>query len=202
MFYLFNTYHLYVKNISKHLANCSFLYFVLLIFQVWFQNRRSRLRRASLASSSVHHPVIKKDDVEHSRFQPSQVTDLSVIDRKRKTPCDIVEVDQLEPPFKKTIAVPPTFFVDFLSRSSRSTSDSTTTSSDRHNSDVIQPEYRTPRDSTHGAISRLMSVDFLSRSSRSPSPSTSMYNGEHLHRTPASFYTPMGYHPYVFYFTL
>ena len=170
---------------------------ILLIFQVWFQNRRSRLRRASLASRSVPLHIIKKDVVDH----PSQVIDLSVITRKRKTPCDIVEVDQTTPPAKKMNVVSSSFSVDFLSRSSRSTSDSTMTSPGLHHlyRGVIQLQHRTPRDSTNGATSPLMSVDFLSRSSRSPSPSTSRYNAEHLYRTPPSFYTPMGHHPHDFY---
>nr|BAD72873.1 homeobox protein [Hemicentrotus pulcherrimus] len=171
---------------------------------VWFQNRRSRLRRASFVPSSVHQPVIKKDDVDHPRIQPSQVIDLSAIGRKRKRSCDTVEVDQTTPPFKKMNIVSSTFSVDFLSRSSRSTSDSTMTSSGRHHlyRDVIQLQQKTPRDPTKGATSPLMSVDFLSRSSRSPSPSTSRYNAEHLYRTPSSFSTLMGYHPYVFYVNL
>ncbi|XP_790793.1 paired mesoderm homeobox protein 2A [Strongylocentrotus purpuratus] len=172
---------------------------------VWFQNRRSRLRRASLVSSSTHQPVIKKDDIGHPRIQPAQlVIDLAVIGRKRKTMCDIVDVDQTTPPTKKMNIVSPAFSVDFLSRSSRSTSDSTMPSSDRHHlyRDVTQLQQKTPRDWTKGATSPMMSVDFLSRSSRSPSPSTSRYNAEHLYRTPSSFSTPMGYHPYVFYVNL
>eukprot|EP00057_Strongylocentrotus_purpuratus_P033271 XP_790816.1 PREDICTED: homeobox protein ceh-37-like [Strongylocentrotus purpuratus] len=170
----------------------------------WFQNRRTRLRRASLLSSSAYQPVIKKDNVDHPRIQPTQVIDLAVIGRKRKTMCDIVDVDQTTPPTKKKNIVSPAFSVDYLSRSSRSTSDSTMPSSGRHHlyRDVIQLQQKTPRDWTKGATSRLMSVDFLSRSSRSPSSSTSRYSAEHLYRTPSSFSTPMGYHPYVFYVNL
>ncbi|NP_999673.2 paired class homeodomain repressor [Strongylocentrotus purpuratus] len=171
---------------------------------VWFQNRRARLRRASLVSSSAHQPVIKKDDIDHPRIQPARVIDLAVIGRKRKRSCDTVEVDQTTPPTKKMNSVSPTFSVDFLSRSSRSRSDSTMPSSGRHHlhHDVIQLQHKSPHDSTKGAKSPLMSVDFLSRSSRSPSPSKSRYNAEHLYRTPSSFSTPMGYHPYVFYVNL
>ena len=174
------------------------------VIQVWFGNRRSRLRRDSLVSRSARLPVIEKDDVGHRRIQPSEIVDFSAIGRKRKTPCDIVELDQTPPPTKKMNIVSSSFSVNFLSRSSRSTSDSTTTSSGLHHlyRDAIQLQHRTPRDSTNGATSPLMSVDFLSRSSRSPFPSTSRYNAEHLYRTPPSFYTPMGHHPYVFYVDL
>lgn len=172
---------------------------------VWFQNRRSGLRRALLFQArAAHQPVIKKDDIDHPRIQPSQVIDLAVIGRKRKRSCDTVEVDQTTPPTKKMNIVSSTLSFDFFSRSSRSRSDSTMPSSGRHHvyRDVIQLQHMTPRDWTKGATSPLMSVDFLSRSSRSPSPSTSRYNAEHLYRTPSSFSTPMGYHPYVFYVNL
>ncbi|XP_063951625.1 diencephalon/mesencephalon homeobox protein 1-like [Lytechinus pictus] len=162
---------------------------------VWFQNRRARVRRASLVLCSAHQPVIKKD-VYNPRLQPSNEVDLSAVSRKRKTPCDADEVNQTTPPTKKLGVVSSKFSVDFLAKSSRSTSESTTVSSDPHLQfhGVTQLHCTTSRDSTKGATSPLMSVDFLSRSSRSPSPSSA----EYLHRTPSSFYTPMGYHPYVF----
>nr|QEQ51102.1 paired class homeodomain repressor [Heliocidaris erythrogramma] len=136
--------------IAEKIATSSTLY------HVWFQNRRSRLRRASLVSSTAYQQLIKKDNVDHPRFRPSQVIDLSVIGRKRKIPCGSVEVDQITPPIKKMNMVSSTYSVDFLSRSSRSTSDSTMTSSGRHPlyRDVIQLQHRTPRDSTNGATSR------------------------------------------------
>nr|XP_054766942.1 dorsal root ganglia homeobox protein-like [Lytechinus pictus] len=162
---------------------------------VWFQNRRARVRRASLVSCSAHQPVIKKD-VYNPRLQPSNEVDLSAVSRKRKTPCDADEVNQTTSPTKKLRVVSSKFSVDFLAESSRSTSESSTVSSDPHLQchGVTQLHCTTSRDSTKGATSPLMSVDLLPRSSRSPSPSSA----EYLHRTPSSFYTPMGYHPYVF----
>nr|XP_054766782.1 paired mesoderm homeobox protein 2A-like [Lytechinus pictus] len=162
---------------------------------VWFQNRRARIRRASLVSCSAHQPVIKKDVNNYPRLRPSNEVNLSFVSSKRKTPCDVDEVNQTTPPSKKLGVVSSKFSVDFLAESSRSTSESTTVSSDPHLQchGVTQLHCTTSRDSTKGATSPLMSVDFLSRSSRSP-PSSA----EYLHRTPSSFYTPMGYHPYVF----
>ncbi|XP_041457432.1 homeobox protein ceh-37-like [Lytechinus variegatus] len=162
---------------------------------VWFQNRRARVRRASLVSCSAHQPQVEKD-VDNPRRQPSNEVDLSFVRRKRKTLCDVDEVNQTTPPTKKLGVVSSKFSVDFLAESSRSTSESTTVSSDPHLQchGVTQLHRTTSRDSTKGATtSPLMSVDFLSRSSRSP-PS----RAEYLHRTPSSFYTPMSYHPYVF----
>ncbi|XP_063951627.1 uncharacterized protein LOC129283664 [Lytechinus pictus] len=117
---------------------------------------------------------------------------------KRKTPCDADEVNQTTPPTKKLGVVSSKFSVDFLAESSRSTSESTTVSLDPHLQchGVTQLHCTTSRDSTKGATSPLMQQrnrDSLSRSSHSPSPSSA----EYLHRTPSSFYTPMGYHPYM-----
>nr|XP_054775345.1 uncharacterized protein LOC129283664 [Lytechinus pictus] len=119
-------------------------------------------------SCSAHQPVIKKD-VNNPRLRPSHEVNLSFVSSKRKTPCDVNEVNQTTPPTKKSGVVSSKFSVDFLAESSRSTSELTTVSSDPHLQchGVTQLHCTTSRHSTKGATSPLMSVNFLSRSSRS-----------------------------------
>ena len=119
--------------------------------------------------------------------------------RKRKSPCDIIDLENPTPPAKKLVTVPPSMSVDFLSRSSRSLESSSPASPDYRSSEcgAIHLQQTTSRDTHRGATSPLMSVDFLARSSRSP----------HAHRTAAgtefAFAAPVGLGhpscPYVYY---
>ena len=135
------------------------LYF--LYFQVWFQNRRARLRRTSPKAMSDQLPATKTCVNDSS---------VSFINRKRKFPCDIVDLDNLTPASKKLVTVPPSMAVDFLSRSSRSPGSTSPAPPDHYSSEcgAIHLQQTTSRDTHRTATSPLMSVDFLAHSSRSP----------------------------------
>ncbi|XP_071499583.1 uncharacterized protein [Diadema antillarum] len=126
--------------------------------QVWFQNRRSRVRRASLNSLSTR-PDIRGNQIN----RPSDVEgpeSSSKEKRKRSTECDVIDQENTSPPKKLTINASP-MSVDFLSRSSRSPGSwSTFRISDER--DIISLRQTTSHQKQQGATNPLMSVDFLS----------------------------------------
>ena len=124
---------------------------------------------------------------------------ISAASRKRKSPCDIIDLETTTPPAQKLITVPPSMSVDFLSRSSRSPESSSPASPGYRSSEcgVIHLHQTTSRDTHRGATSPLMSVDFLARSSRSPHTHR---NAVGLPGTEFAFTAPVGLgHPYVYY---
>ncbi|XP_071499578.1 uncharacterized protein [Diadema antillarum] len=160
--------------------------------QVWFQNRRSRLRRASLNSLSA------RPDISYNQINRS--TDIkgtessSTRKRKRSTECDVIDQENTTPPKKSAINDSP-MSVDFLSRSSRSPDSwSTFRISEEH--DVINLPQTTSHRKQQGATNPLMSVDFLSRSSRPTSSYPSPYREGSLQHIQSPFC--MFSHPYVF----
>ncbi|XP_072163947.1 homeobox protein Mix.2-like [Diadema setosum] len=156
--------------------------------QVWFQNRRSRLRRASLNSLSA------RPDISDKKI--NRLSDIAGPQRKRKrsTECDVIDQENTPPPKKFAINDSP-MSVDFLSRSSRSP-DSWSTFCISDERDVINLQQTTSHRKQQGATNPLMSVDFLSRSSRPTSSYPSPYRQGSLHHSPSPFY--MFSHPYVF----
>ena len=116
--------------------------------------------------------------------------------RKRKSPCDIIDLENPTPPAKKLVTVPPSMSVDFLSRSSRSPESSSPASPGYRSSEygVIHLQQTTSRDTHRGATSPLMSVDFLARSSRSP------HTPRVAAGTESAFAAPVGLgHPHLYY---
>ncbi|XP_072163933.1 uncharacterized protein [Diadema setosum] len=160
--------------------------------QVWFQNRRSRLRRASLNSLSArpgisHNQIVRSTDIEGPESS-------SRGKHKRSTECDVIDQENTPPPKKLAINDSP-MSIDFLSRSSRSPGSwSTFRISDER--DIMSLQQTTSHRKQQGATNPLMSVDFLSRSSRPTSPFPSPYREGSLHHSPSPFY--MFSHPYVF----
>ncbi|XP_072163945.1 uncharacterized protein [Diadema setosum] len=160
--------------------------------QVWFQNRRSRLRRASLNSLSARPDIRdKKIDIPSDIAGPQFA---SKGKRKRSTECDVIDQENTPPPKKFAINDSP-MSVDFLSRSSRSP-DSWSTFRISEERDVINLQQTTSHRKQQGATNPLMSVDFLSRSSRPTSSYPSPYREGSLYHTPSPFH--MFGHPYVF----
>ncbi|XP_071499593.1 uncharacterized protein [Diadema antillarum] len=153
--------------------------------QVWFQNRRSRLRRASLNSLST-----RLDTNNQIKGPESSSTGK----RKRSTECDVID-HQNTPPPKKFAINDSAMSVDFLSRSSRP-SDSWSTFRISDERDVINLPQTTSHRKQQGATNPLMSVDFLSRSSRPTSSYSSPYREVSLHHSLSPFY--LLDHPYVF----
>ncbi|XP_072163940.1 uncharacterized protein [Diadema setosum] len=159
--------------------------------QVWFQNRRSRLRRASLNSLSTrldtNNQINRPSDIEGPESSCKGK-------RKRSTKCDVI--DQENTPSPKKFAINDSAMsVDFLSRSSRSP-DSWSTFRISEECDVITLQHTTSHRKQQGATNPLMSVDFLSRSSRPTSSYPSPYREGSLYHSPSPFY--MFGHPYVF----
>ena len=122
--------------------------------------------------------------------------------RKRKSPCDIVDLENTTPPAKKLVTVRPSMSVDFLSRScSRSPESSSPASPGYRSSEcgAIHLHQTTSRDTHRGATSPLMSVDFLARSSRSPHTHRTAYGIEFASTAPVGLGHPYAY--YILYWT-
>ena len=121
----------------------------------------------------------------------------STTNRKRKSRCDIVDLENQTPPAKKLAIVPPSIMsVDFLSRSSRTSESSSPSSPGSRNLECGAIYLQQPATSlSHpGATSPLMSIDFLARSSRSPCTHRPLVEMEF------AFTAPVGLsHPYVDY---
>ncbi|XP_071485446.1 uncharacterized protein [Diadema antillarum] len=160
--------------------------------QVWFQNRRSRLCRASLNSLSA------RPDVSYNQIdRPTDIKGTessSTRKRKRSTECDVIDQENTPPPKKLAINDSP-MSIDFLSRSSRSP-DSWSTFRISDERDILSLQQTTSHRKRQGATNPLMSVDFLSRSSRPTSSYPSPYREGSLYHSPSPFY--MVGHPYVF----
>ncbi|XP_071485445.1 uncharacterized protein [Diadema antillarum] len=160
--------------------------------QVWFQNRRSRLRRASLNSLSAR-PDTRDNQINRSTDIKGTESS-STRNRKRSTECDVIDQENTPPPKKLAINDSP-MSVNFLSRSSRSPGSwSTFRISDER--DTLSLQQTTSHQKRQGATNPLMSVDFLSRSSRPTSSYPSPYREGSLYHSPSPFY--MVGHPYVF----
>ncbi|XP_071485451.1 uncharacterized protein [Diadema antillarum] len=160
--------------------------------QVWFQNRRSRLRRASLNSLSA-----QPDTSDNQINRPTDIKGTessSTGKRKRSTECDVIDQENTPPPKKSAINDSP-MSIDFLSRSSRSPG-SWSTFRISQERDIISLQQTTSHRKQQGATNPLMSVDFLSRSSRPTSSYPSQYREGSLYHSPSPFYV-FG-HPYVF----
>ncbi|XP_071485441.1 uncharacterized protein [Diadema antillarum] len=160
--------------------------------QVWFQNRRSRLRRASLNSLSTrldtNNQINRPSDIEGPESS-------STGKRKRSTECDVID-HQNTPPPKKVAINDSAMSVDFLSRSSRSP-DSWSTFRISDERDILSLQQTTSHRKRQGATNPLMSVDFLSRSSRPTSSYPSPYHEGSLYHSPSPFY--MFGHPCAFF---
>ncbi|XP_072163943.1 uncharacterized protein [Diadema setosum] len=158
--------------------------------QVWFQNRRSRLRRASLNSLSTrldtNNQINRPSDIEGPESS-------STGKRKRSTECDVIDHQNTLPP-KKFAINESAMSVDFLSRRSRP-SDPWSTFRTSDERDVINLPQTTSHRKQQGATNPLMSVDFLSRSSQPTSSYPSPYREWSLYHSPSPFY--MVDHPYV-----
>ena len=148
-------------------------------FQVWFQNRRARLRRTSLKAMSAQ--------------QPADLSTVFATNRKRKSPCEVVELENSGPPSKKLVTVSPSMSVDFLSRSSRSPESSSSASPRSSECGAIHLQERTSRGTHRCATSPLMSVDFLARSTCSSHTPPAA-------RTEFAFSLPVGQgHPFMYF---